>query len=100
VAALLAGSDLFCRRRGDWEGVVMKPLAWPDDRSEYWWMEFKQKPRGKPERVLGTMTEAMGVEFFSIDEDTNAFSRSMCEEWQARFLPAETPPTFPERVKP
>lgn len=71
---------------------MSKPIEWPTSDHEWWWMRFKLKPRGKWRVMLVSVIESMGEQFISPHEDNNCYSRSICEGWQARFLPAESPP--------
>ncbi len=71
----------------------MTPLEWPDDRSVYWWMKAQTGKRTTT-IVVGRLIYKFGTEYFQPYQYRDAFSRSICEGWDARFLPGEAPPEF------
>jgi hypothetical protein len=71
---------------------MTEPLEWPDDSSEWWWMRFKLKPRGKWRTALVRTGLHHGRKFVCQFQDNNWFPRKICAEWKATFLPAAAPP--------
>jgi hypothetical protein len=71
----------------------MNTLDWPDGSSVYWWMKAKTGKRTTV-KILGSVVERFGEEYFQPYDDRNCYSRSICAGWQAKFLPGETPPCF------
>lgn len=72
----------------------MKSIDWPTDESDFWWMRYKRTPRSKTNILLVTVVKHDGEEFIQPHQDNNCYPRSFAAEWNARFIPCETPPVF------
>lgn len=69
-------------------------LDWPDSRAQFWWMQYKLKPKGKCKVMLIEIVTHSGAEFAQPFQDNNAYSKSICVDWSAKFKPCFSSPVF------
>ncbi len=76
------------------DAIPRTPINWPTQDSAWWWMRCRLSPRGKWRTLLVELVEHDGTLYIKPHQDNNCYPRSICADWQAQFIPCETPPTF------
>ena len=69
------------------------PISWPLSTShQWWWMRCRTTRRSQWRVLLVEVVERGEQEFVKPFKDRNCYSRFVCQDWEASFVPAVPPP--------